>query len=159
MRKWKNTVLVVVGNKTDLAPSSTGSAISEAAALDFIDELVPLSGSPSTSCLATPEDERDWVRTQGPDHVSSGYDDEVVAHDNGFLESGAASPVDVILVDETHSASVVYHNDVGSDRENSIPTFSILPRTPQSTSTVITINTQSKRARGPRSSASYPTAQ
>jgi hypothetical protein len=37
--------------------------------------------------------------------------------------------VDIILVDETHSASVVHHNDVGSDRENSIPTFAIRPHT------------------------------
>jgi hypothetical protein len=37
--------------------------------------------------------------------------------------------VDIILVDETHSASVVHHNDVGSDRENSIPTFAIPPHT------------------------------
>ena len=50
----------------------------------FIDELVPLLGSPSSS--------------------SSGSDDEVVAHDNGSLESGAASPADIIHVDETHSA-------------------------------------------------------
>jgi Ras-related protein Rab-7A len=35
-----------------------------------------------------------------------------------------------ILVDETHSASVVHHNDVGSDGENSVPTFTIPPRTP-----------------------------
>jgi hypothetical protein len=116
--------LVVVGSKTDLAPSSTGSGFSEGAALEFIDELVPLSGSPSSS-LAKPEDERDWIPTQGPDRVSSGSGDEVVT-----LESGAASPVDIILVDETHSASVVHHNDVGSDRENSIPTYAILPRTP-----------------------------
>ena len=102
--------LVVVGNKTDLAPSSTDSAVSEGAALDFIDELVPLSGSPSSS-LATLEDERDWIPTQGPDRVSSESDDEVVAHDNGSLKSGAASRVDIILVDETHSASVVHHND------------------------------------------------
>jgi Ras-related protein Rab-7A len=121
--------LIVVGNKTDLTPSSTGSAVSEGAALDFIDELVPLSGSPSSS-LATPEDERDWILTQGPDRVSSGSDDEVVAHDNGSLESGATSPVDIILVDETHSASVAHHNDVGSDGENSIRTFAIPPRTP-----------------------------
>jgi hypothetical protein len=50
--------LVVVRSKADLAPSSTGSAVPERVALDFIDELVPLSGSPSSS-LATPEDERD----------------------------------------------------------------------------------------------------
>ena len=118
--------LVVVGNKTDLAPSSTGSAVSEGTALDFIDELVPLSGSPSSS-LATPEDERDWIPTQGPDRVS---DDEVVAHDSGSLESGAASPVDIILVDETQTASVVRHNDVGLDGGNSTPTFAIPPRTP-----------------------------
>jgi Ras-related protein Rab-7A len=120
--------LVVVGNKTDLAPSSTDSAVSEGAALDFVDELVPLSGSPSSS-LATLEDERDWVLAQGPDRVSLGSDDEVVSHDNGSVESGAPSPVDIILVDETHSASV-HHSDVGSDGENSIPTFSIPPRTP-----------------------------
>ncbi|KAF8502922.1 ras-domain-containing protein [Russula emetica] len=60
--------------ETDLAPSSTGSVVSEGAALDFIDELVPLS-----------------LRT-----------------------------------------IVVRHNrdDVGSDGENSIPTFAIPPRTP-----------------------------
>ena len=96
--------------------------------MDFIDELVPLSGSPSS--LATPEDERDWIPTQGPDRVSSESDDEVVAHDNGSLESGDTRPVDIILVDETHSASVVHHNDVGSDGENSSPTFAIPPRTP-----------------------------
>jgi Ras-related protein Rab-7A len=118
----------VVGNKTDLAPSSTGPTVSEAAALDFVDELVPLSGSP-TSSLATPEDERDWVLTQGPDRVPGGSNDEVVAHDNATLESGAASPVDIILVDETHSVSIVHHNDVGSDRENSMPTFATPPRT------------------------------
>jgi Ras-related protein Rab-7A len=125
--KTEECCLVVVGNKTDLAPGSTDSAISEGAPLDFIDELVPLSGSPSSS-LATQEDERGWIPTQGPDRVSRGSDDEVVAHDNGSLESCAASPVDIILADETHSASVVHHNDVGSDRENSIPTFAILPR-------------------------------
>jgi hypothetical protein len=120
--------LVVVGNKTELALSSTSSAVPERAALDFIDELVLLPGSPSSS-LATPEDERGWIPAQGPDRVSSESDDEVVAHDNGSLELGAASPVDIIHVDETHSASVV-HNDVGSDRENSIPTFAIPPFTP-----------------------------
>ena len=118
--------LVVVGNKTDLAPSPTDSAVSEGAALDFIDELVPLSGSPSSS-LATPEDERDWIPAQGHDGVS---DDEVVAHGDESLGPDGASPVDIILVDETHSASVVYHNDVGSDGGNSIPSFAIPPRTP-----------------------------
>jgi hypothetical protein len=69
--------LLIVRNKTDLAPSSMGSAVPEGAALDFIDELVLPSESPSSS-LATPEDERDWIPTQGPDPVSSGSDDEVV---------------------------------------------------------------------------------
>ena len=52
--------LVVVRNKTDLVPSSTGFAVPEGAALDFIDELVPLSGSLS-SCPATPEDETGYL--------------------------------------------------------------------------------------------------
>ena len=121
--------LVVVGNKTDLAPSSTGSAVSEGAALDFIDELVPLSVSPSSS-LATPEDERDWIPTQGSDRVYSGSAEEVVAHDNGSLESDAASPVDIILIDETLSMGVIPHNNVSSDGENSLSAFAIPPRTP-----------------------------
>jgi hypothetical protein len=93
---------------------------------------------------------------QGPDRFSAGPDDEVIAYENESLESGTASPVDVILVDETHSASGVHHNDVGSDRENSIPSFA----THRSThTTVIAMNTHSKRARRPRSSASCSTAQ
>lgn len=39
MRKWKEYCLVLVGNKTELAPGSTGPVVSEAAALDFFDEL------------------------------------------------------------------------------------------------------------------------
>ncbi|KAH9953225.1 hypothetical protein BC827DRAFT_165288 [Russula dissimulans] len=51
--------LVVVGNKTNLVPSSTDcTAISEGAALHFIDELIPPSEPPS-SAPATPEIERD----------------------------------------------------------------------------------------------------
>ena len=57
MRKWKNA------RKQDrLAPSSAGSAV-RAGSLEFIDELVPLSASPSCS-PATPEGERDWIPTQ-----------------------------------------------------------------------------------------------
>jgi hypothetical protein len=74
--KTEECCLVVVGNKTGLAPSSTGSAISEGAPLDFIDEFVPLSGSPSSS-IAKP------IRAQGRDLVSSGSDDDVVAHEMG----------------------------------------------------------------------------
>jgi hypothetical protein len=35
---------VVVGNETDLVSGSEGRAVSEEAALDFIDELVPAIG-------------------------------------------------------------------------------------------------------------------
>ena len=67
--------------------------------------------------------------------VPSGPDIEVVVHDNGTPDSDASGPVDIILVDETHSA-VVHHttpdgdNDVGADGEDSMPTFTIPPRTP-----------------------------
>jgi len=47
---------------------STGSALSEEATLGFIDEFAPLSRLPTCS-LVTPEDERDWIRTQGSDLV------------------------------------------------------------------------------------------
>jgi Ras-related protein Rab-7A len=127
--------LVVVGNKTDVVPGSKDRAVSEGAALDFIDELVPPSGSPSSS-LATPEDQGDWIPRHVPDRVPSGSDDGVVAHDNGSLDSDAAGPLDIILVDGTHSTTVVHHsipdadNDVGADGENSMPTFMTPPRTP-----------------------------
>ena len=45
VRESEDYCLVVVGNKADLVSSSEGRAVSEEAALDFIDELVPLSGS------------------------------------------------------------------------------------------------------------------
>ena len=67
--------------------------------------------------------------------VPSGPDIEVVVHDNGTPDSHASGPVDVILVDETHSA-VVHHaipdgdNDVGAEWEDSMPAFTIPPRTP-----------------------------
>jgi len=48
--------LVVVGNRIDIVLSSMGSVVSEEVVLDFIDELLLLSGSP-TSGLAIPEDE------------------------------------------------------------------------------------------------------
>jgi hypothetical protein len=50
--------LVVVENKTNLVSNSEGRAVE--ANLDFIDELVPPLGSPS-SRLATPEDEGVWT--------------------------------------------------------------------------------------------------
>lgn len=121
--------LVVVGNKTDLAPSSKGCAVSEGAALSFIDELVPSSGSPSSS-LATPEDEGDWMPRHVLDGVPSGPDGEVVAHNNGTLDSDSAGPVDIILVDETRSTVADADNGVGANRENSMSTFMIPPRTP-----------------------------
>jgi Ras-related protein Rab-7A len=85
--------LVVVGNETDLVSSSEGRAVSEEAAFDFIDELVPPSGSPSSG-LATPEDGGDLTsRTRHvSDLVPSGPDVEVVIHDNGTLDSDASVP-------------------------------------------------------------------
>jgi Ras-related protein Rab-7A len=121
--------LVVVGNKTDLAPSSKGRAVSEGAALSFIDELVPPSGSPSSS-LATPEDEGDCMPKHVLDGVPSGSDGEVIAHDNGILDSDTGSPVDIILVDEAHSTVADADNCVSADREHSMPAFVIPPRTP-----------------------------
>jgi hypothetical protein len=90
----------------------------------FIDELVPLLGSPSSS-LATPEekDERYWIPTQGPDCVSSGSDDEVVAHNNGSLES---SPVDL-----TVQLPVQQHSKLDTYKLHNVPT---LPRARFSTS-------------------------
>ena len=67
---------------------------------------------------------------------SRGSDDVFVVHDNGSLESGAATPVDIILI-VTYSSSVVQHNDVGSDRETQYPllpsstrTFNLRPQPP-----------------------------
>ena len=55
--------LIIVGNKTGVTPNSTASAVPEGAVLDFINELVPLSGSPSSG-PATSEDERDRLPMQ-----------------------------------------------------------------------------------------------
>ena len=96
-------------NKTDLVSSSEGCAVSKEAALDFINELVPPSGSPSSS-LATREGGGDL--TPRARHVfglvPGGPDDEVVVHNDDSLDSDALNPVDIILVDETRSA-VVHH--------------------------------------------------
>ena len=63
--------LVVVGNKIDLARCFKVSVVPEGTALDVVDELILLSGSPAI--LVTLEDERDWIPpTQGPNCVSSG---------------------------------------------------------------------------------------
>lgn len=124
--------LVVVGNKTDLAPNSEDGTVSEDAALHFIDELVPHSESP-TSSLATPEDEGDWMSRHVPAPVLYEPDDEAVVRDNGNIDSGAAGPENIILVDETrvlHPATPNANNDVGADWENSTPTFLIPPPTP-----------------------------
>jgi hypothetical protein len=55
--------LVIFGNRSDLMPSSIGSAVSEWVGLGFFDELVSLSRSLSSN-LATPEDEGDWLPSQ-----------------------------------------------------------------------------------------------
>ena len=152
---------MVVGNETDLVSSSEGRAVSEEAALDFIDELVPPSGSPlgsPSSSLATPEDGGSLTpRTRHvSDLVPSGPDVEIVIHDDGTLDSDASDPVDIILVDETHSA-VVHHtipdrdNDVGVDGEDS------MHARPRSTSSLCTISAHPSGGRAPRSSASRPT--
>ena len=62
-----------------------------------------------------------------------------------------------VLIDETHSATVVHHNDVGSDRETQCPLLPFLHAPTRSISTVTTIKTHSKRARRRHSPASYPT--
>ena len=79
------------------------------------------------------------------------------ARDNGSVELDSARPVYIILVDETHSTSIVHHNDVSSNGEIPIPIF--FPSTyTLNQLLIITINTHPKRAPGPRSSASYPRA-
>ena len=97
---------------------SEGRAVSEEAALNFIDELVPPSGSPSSS-PATPEDGGDL--TPRARHIygliPGSPDDEVVVHNDDSLDSDASGPVDIILVDETHPA-VVHHT--GPDGDNDI---------------------------------------
>ena len=56
-------------------------------------------------------------------YAKTGFDNDFVAHDNRSRESGVASPADIILVDGTHSASAVHHDDVCLDRESSCPTM------------------------------------
>ena len=118
---------MVVRNKTDLASSLEGLAVSEEAVLDFIDKLVPPSGSLSSG-LATPESEGDWTPRHVFNHVSSGPGVGVVVHDDDTPDSDTSGPVAIILVDETHSA-VVHHtipdgdNVVGADGEDSTLTL------------------------------------
>ena len=127
--------LVVVGNKTDLVPSSEDSAVSEVAALHFIDELVPPSESLSCSPV-TPqdEDEGDWINRHPPPRVPSASDDDVGMQDNGNLDSDTSESEDIICVDETRPP-VIHHtvpeanNDAGADGEYSTSTILIPPRT------------------------------
>ena len=56
----------------------------------------------SSSSLATPKDEGDWMPRQVPEHVPCVPSAEVIAHNNGA--SGAAGFVDIILADEPYSA-------------------------------------------------------
>ena len=120
--------LVVVGNKTDLVPSSEGSAISEVAALHFIDELVPPSESLSSSPV-TPQDEGegDWIHRHPP-RVPSASDDD------GNLDSDTSESEDIICMDETrppviHRTAPEANNDFGADGECPTPTILIPPRT------------------------------
>lgn len=125
--------LVVVGNKTDIAPGAGSSAVSEVAALNFIDELVPPSESPSSSPV-TPADEGDgeWIPKHASPRVPSGSDDDDVG-----VESGTTESEDIVCVDETcppvlHLATPDADHDFGvADGEGSTtPTVMIPPRTP-----------------------------
>ncbi|KAN0103849.1 hypothetical protein V8E52_011569 [Russula decolorans] len=110
MRKLKNTVL-------------------------SLSELVPLSGSPSSS-LATPEDERDWIPTQRPDRVSSGPNDDVARSRTSQFSLLPNSTVGL-----THTGFVsfqAFHRPAssGSSHITVISSFSlalafVLPVTPQ----------------------------
>ena len=127
--------LVVVGNKTDLVPSSNDSAVSEVAALHFIDELVPPSESLSSGPV-TPQDEGegDWIHSHPLPRVPTASDDEVGVNDDGNLGSDTSESEDIVCVDETrppviHHALPEANNDVGADGECSTPTILIPPRT------------------------------
>lgn len=129
--------LVVVGNKTDLVPTSEDSAVSEVAALHFIDELVPPSESLSASPV-TPQDEGegDWIQRHPLPPVLSASDEEVGVHDDGNLGSDTSESEDIVCVDETRpTVTVIHHtlpeanNDIGADGECSTPTILIPPRT------------------------------
>ena len=127
--------LVVVGNNTDLVPTSEDSAVSEVAALHFIDELVPPSESLSSSpVMPQDEGEGDWIHRHPPPRVPSASDDEVGVHDDANLGSDTSESEDIICVDETRP-SVIHHtlpeanNNVGADGECSTPTILIPPRT------------------------------
>ena len=71
--------------------------------------------------------------------------------------------MDIILVDETHSA-IVHHtipdgdNNVGADGEDSMPTFTLPPRTPSIDLLALHYKRASKWRSRARSSASRPTA-
>ena len=134
--KWRIIVSWWSETRPISCPAQECRAVSDEAALDFIDELVPPSGSPSSS-LVTPEDGGDLTpRTRHVrDLVPSGPDADVVVHDDDTPDPDASDPVDIILADETHPA-VVHHtipdwyNDVGVGGKDSMPTFTIRPRTP-----------------------------
>ena len=126
---------MVVGNKTDLVPSSEGSAVSEVAALHFIDELVPPSESVSSSPV-TPQDEGegDWIQRHPPPRVPSASDDEVAGRDDGNLDSDTSESEDIICVDETrppviHHTAPEANSNFGVDGECPTPTILIPPRT------------------------------
>jgi Ras-related protein Rab-7A len=127
--------LIVVGNKTDLVPSSEEGAISEVTALQFIDELVPPSESLSSSPV-TPADEGEgaWIPSHPPPRVPSGSDEN---DDDGNLDSGTTDSEDFIRVDETrppvfHLTTPDADHDisVADEEDPTTPTIMIPPRTP-----------------------------
>ena len=130
--------LVVVGNKTDVVPGVGSAPVSEVAALNFIDELVPPSESLSSGPV-TPADEGDgeWIPKHASPRVPRRSDDDVGVHDNRSLDSGTTESEDIVCVDETrppvvHLTIPDADHDAGvADGEGSTtPTVMIPPRTP-----------------------------
>ena len=128
---------MVVGNKTDVVPGVGSAPVSELAALNFIDELVPPSESLSSSPV-TPADEGDgeWIPRHAPPRVPSGSDDDVGVNDDRSLDSGTTESEDIVCVDETrppvlHLATPDADHDAGvADGEGSATPTVMIPRTP-----------------------------
>ena len=122
-----------------------------------IDELVPPSESPSSS-LATPEDGGDLIPRLGMYLILFLVDPTTrLSFPMMTLRTRMASgPVDIILVDGTHSA-VVYRTI--PDGDNDVIADGEAPSMPRSTSSLCTISAPLSNALAPRSAASRPMAQ
>ncbi len=124
--------------------SSTGSDVSKEASHGFIDEFVPLSGLP-TRGLATPEQERGWIRTERRNLVS----------------------VDIILVERPtlrSSTPAVFDADKSEvdpttpKKRTQYRPLQFLNARPRLTFTLITIGTYSNRASRKSKVATQPRA-